>query len=93
MRIIYASVTAIVMISLTIAGFVIFYPVMRTLTDTLNSTVYDFAGTSGVAAQWNTSRSILLGLYGPLAVLLVLFWIFWVYLYAQEREYVTGRYY
>ena len=93
MRIIYAAVSGILMITMTIAGFMIFYPVMHSLTDGLNTTVYQFSGTSDLTSHWDTSRGILMGMYGPLGVLLVLFWIFWIYLYAQEKEYVTGRYY
>ena len=89
-RILGIVFVSIVMVSLTVATFAIFAPVMYKTTDSLNSTVYDL-GTSTAISHWNTSRGILNAIYGPIAAILIIAFIILAYIGASQKDYYSYR--
>ena len=91
--IIWAIITAIVGITVTIVAFSVGAPVFYTFLDALNTTAYNGTVPAASLNNWDQIQGGLRGGFAPTMILIILGLLAYMYLYAQRKEYVTGGYY
>ena len=91
MMIVIVIVIAIALMAMMSLMFIVLSPAYFGILNTVNSTTSHYlSGTS--QTQFNLINTLLHYAWGIVAVICIMAFLIWVFMYAQRREWVYGRY-